>query len=106
MAKYLVIATYSPEGIKGVIKHGGTARSDAVRNSIEKLGGTMESFYFAFGEADAYVTVDLPDNVTAAAMSMAVSSTGLAASRVVVLLSPAEVDAASQQQVSYTPPGK
>jgi uncharacterized protein with GYD domain len=106
MSKYLVIASYSPEGIKGVLKSGGTARSDAVREAAQSLGGTLESFYFAFGDDDAFVVVDMPDNVAAAAIAMAVSATGLAAARVVVLLTPAEVDEAAKRQVAYTPPGK
>ncbi len=105
MAKYLVIATYSPEGIKGVLKSGGTARSDAVAAAVKGVGGKMESFHFAFGADDAYVVVDVPDNVAAAALAMAVSSTGLAGCRVVVLLTPSEIDEAAKRQVGYTPPG-
>ena len=66
----------------------------------------MESFYFAFGEDDAFVVVDLPDNVAAASVALAVSSTGLAACRVVVLLTPSEIDEAAKRQVAYTAPGK
>jgi uncharacterized protein with GYD domain len=105
MAKYLVTASYSPEGLKGVIKSGGTARSDAVRTSIEGLGGTMESFHFAFGEQDVYAIADMPDNVAAAAMAMAVSASGLVVAKVVVLLEPAEIDESVKRKVLYTPPG-
>ena len=106
MAKYMVTATYSPDGVKGVLKTGGTARRDAVDKAIAAMGGTMESFYFAFGAEDAFVLVDMPDNVAAAAVSMAVSSTGLAGCRVTVLLTPAEIDEASKMHVDYTPPGQ
>jgi uncharacterized protein with GYD domain len=105
MPLFLVKARYSSDGIKGVIKGGGTARADAVRQAIEGLGGTMHSFEFGFGDVDAYVRIEVPDNVVAAALSLAVSSSGLASTEVVVLLTPAEVDAATQQQVGYTPPG-
>jgi uncharacterized protein with GYD domain len=105
MAKYLVLASYSPEGIQGVLKSGGTARSDAVRAAIEGLGGTMESFHFGFGEHDAYVVVDVPSNTAAAALGLAVSSTGLASTRTVVLLTPAEIDEAARMKVGYAPPG-
>jgi len=64
MAKYLVVASYTAEGIKGVVGKGGSARRDAVGKMIADAGGTMEAFYFGFGEADAYVLVDLPDNVS------------------------------------------
>ena len=105
MAKYLLIASYSSDGIKGVMKTGGTARSDAVREAVQSLGGTLESFHFGFGADDAYVIAEMPDNIAAAAIAMAVSATGLAAARVVVLLTPAEVDEAAKRQVVYTPPG-
>jgi uncharacterized protein with GYD domain len=106
MAKYLVIANYTSEGIKGVLKSGGTARADAVREACQGLGGSVESFYFAFGGEDAYVICDLPDNASAAALAMTVSSTGLVGVRTVVLLAPSDVDEAAKRQVSYRAPGK
>jgi uncharacterized protein with GYD domain len=106
MPGYLVTATYTSEGIKGVVKNGGTARADAVRSAVEALGGTVRSFDFAFGADDVFVVLDLPDNTAAAALGLAVASTGLVATKIVVLLSPAEIDAAAKLQVSYTAPGK
>jgi uncharacterized protein with GYD domain len=106
MANYLIIANYSAEGIKGVMKNGGTARVDAVKKMVEGLGGKVQSFHFAFGAEDAYVIVELPDNITAASVGMAVSSSGLTSAKTVVLLTPAEVDEAAKRQVAYTPPGK
>ena len=106
MAYYLVTASYTPEGIKGVLKNGGTARADAVKNAIEGLGGTMQSFHFAFGGDDVYVLVEAPNNLAVAALGLAVSSSGLASTKTVALLTPAEIDEAARLQVSYTPPGK
>ena len=106
MAKYLISASYSSDGVKGVLSGGGTARVDAVRKMIEGLGGKLESFYFAFGSVDVYATADLPDNVTAAAIGLAVSSSGLTAASTTVLLTPEEIDRAAKLQVAYTPPGK
>jgi uncharacterized protein with GYD domain len=106
MPKYLVYGSYSAEGAKGVLKNGGTARANAVRQAVEGMGGTMESFYFAFGKEDAIVLVDLPDNVAAAALGLTVSSTGLAATRTTVLLTPEEIDQSAALTVSYTPPGQ
>ena len=105
MAKYLVKASYTVEGAKGVRSAGGTSRRDVVAKTAEGLGGRLESFYFAFGETDAYVIMDLPDNQTAAALSLAVNATGGASTEVVVLLSPEEVDAAAKMSVDYRPPG-
>jgi len=105
MAKYLIIASYNAEGMQGVIEKGGTARREAVEKLLADLGGTVESFYFAFGDADAYVTVDLPDNVSAAAAGLAVGASGKVSCRTVVLLSPEEVDRATQTKVNYRAPG-
>ncbi len=105
MSKYLIIANYTSDGIKGVLSAGGTARREAVASTIESLGGSLESFYFGFGDGDAYVVVDLPDNATAAAISMQVGASGMASTRTIVLLTPEEVDQAAQSPSVYRPPG-
>ena len=105
MAKYLVIASYTAEGMKGIADKGGTARREAVEKLVADLGGTVESFYFGFGEGDAYVTVDLPDNVSAAAVSMTVGASGMVQTRTIVLLTPEEIDRAAQTKAAYRPPG-
>jgi len=106
MAKYLIKASYSAEGIKGVMKAGGTSRVEAVKQALGSVGGSVESFYFAFGGNDVYVTVDAPSNVAAAAMAAAVGSSGaLARYETVVLLSVEEIDEAMKLVVSYAPPG-
>ena len=106
MAKYLIIASYTADGMKGIVDKGGTARRDAVEKLAADAGGTVESFYFGFGEGDAYVTIDLPDNVSAAAVAMTVGASGLVSCRTVVLLTPEEVDRAADTKVTYRPPGK
>lgn len=105
MPKYLVNASYSPEGIRGVLQKGGSARVEAITHAVEALDGKVLSFDFAFGADDAIVIVDLPDNAAAAAIGLAVSATGLAATRIVPLISPAEIDEAAKKTVAYTPPG-
>jgi uncharacterized protein with GYD domain len=105
MAKYLIVASYTAEGLKGVLGKGGSARQEAVAASVAGLGGTLESFHFGFGGDDAYVIIDVADNVTAAALSMAVGASGMASCRTIVLLTPAEVDRAAQVSVSYRAPG-
>jgi uncharacterized protein with GYD domain len=106
MAKYLIKASYSAEGIKGVMKAGGTSRVEAVKKAIGSVGGTVESFYFGFGSDDVYVTVDAPGNTAAAAMAAAVGSSGaLARYETVVLLTADEIDEAMKMAVSYSPPG-
>jgi uncharacterized protein with GYD domain len=105
MAKYLITASYSAEGMKGVISKGGSARRDAVAKAVADVGGQVESFHFAFGDEDAFVVVDLPDNISAAAIGMAVGASGAATTKTVVLLTPEEIDRAAQTQVSYRAPG-
>jgi uncharacterized protein with GYD domain len=105
VAKFLVKASYSTAGAKGVQSAGGTSRRDAVAKMAEGLGGRLENFYFAFGETDAYVVLDLPDNRTAAAASIAVNAAGGATTDVVVLLTPEDVDEAAKLSVDYRPPG-
>jgi len=105
MPKYLVEASYTVEGVKGLLAKGGSARKAAVQAGVEGLGGSLESLYFAFGSNDAYVVVDVPDNQTAAALALTVAASGAVRVRTVVLLTPEDIDAAAQKQVSYTPPG-
>ena len=107
MAKYLFKASYTPEGIKGVMKEGGSSRVNAVEKTVAGLGGTLESFYFAFGATDVFVTVDLPDHATAVAFAAAVGSTGsLSTTETVVLLTPGEIDAAIHKSVDYRAPAR
>lgn len=105
MPKYLFEVDYTAEGTRGLLKVGGTNRREVVQKAVEGSGGKLEAFYFTFGIRDAIVIVDLPDNVTAAAVSLAVSATGAVAFKTTVLLTPAEIDAATQKSVGYKPPG-
>jgi uncharacterized protein with GYD domain len=106
MPKFLFEAHYTAEGAKGLAKEGGSGRRAAIAKTAETAGGKLESFHFAFGGSDAYVILDLPDNVTAAAMALAVNQAGLASTKTVVLLTPEEVDVACKKTISYRPPGK
>jgi uncharacterized protein with GYD domain len=105
MPKFLIEASLTTQGVKGVQSEGGTSRRTAVSQAVESAGGQLESFYFAFGDRDVYVVADFPDNASAAAMALAVNSSGAVATRTVVLLTPEEVDAAAKRSVEYRPPG-
>ena len=105
MPKYLIEASYTSQGVKGIQSAGGSARREAVKSAVEGVGGSLESFYFGFGDADAYVTVDLPDNQAATAVALTVNASGGAVVKTTVLLTPDEVDAAARQSVDYRPPG-
>ena len=106
MAKYLWAASYSTEGVKGVLKEGGSSRRDAIEKLVADLGGTLEAFYFGFGKDDVYVIADRPDNTAAAAVSLAVGGTGSVRIKTTVLLTPDEVDRAAHTTVGYRAPGK
>ena len=106
MPKYLLEASYLAEGAKGLLKDGGSKRRAAARTLVESLGGKIDCFYFAFGKTDVVAVVDMPDSVSAAAASLAISASGAVTGRVTVLLTPEEIDQAAKKTAKYTPPGK
>jgi uncharacterized protein with GYD domain len=108
MAKYLIEAGYSHEGLKGLVKDGGSARKAALETATKALGGRLEAMYYAFGTTDVYFIVEAPDNVTMAALALAIGATGAAAHlKTTVLLTTDEVDQAAKKSAgaSYRPPG-
>ena len=105
MPRFLIEATYSAQGVTGVRSGGGSARRDAIVHLAESVGGRMETFDFAFGRSDVVTICDLPDNAAAAAVILAVNSSGAVNARTTVLLSPEEVDRAAQQSADYRAPG-
>jgi uncharacterized protein with GYD domain len=105
MAKYLFHGNYTVDGIRGVRKEGGTGRKQAVSELAKSAGGSLDAFYFAFGDDDFYAIVDMPDNTRAAAVATAVAAAGAVSLKTVVLLSPEEVDAAAKVNVTYRAPG-
>jgi uncharacterized protein with GYD domain len=104
MPKYLWQVSYTPQGVQGLRKDGGVARRAAVKRLIEQAGGKLESFYFAFGEADVYTIAELPDTATAAAVSLAVNALGVVHLRTVPLVTPEEMDTATKKSIDYQPP--
>jgi uncharacterized protein with GYD domain len=105
MPKFLFLASYTTEGLKGLRSSGGSARRTAITQLAESVGGTLESFHFAFGDRDAYVIVDLPDNEAAAAVALTTNASGAVSVETVALLTPEEVDEAAGRSVDYSPPG-
>ena len=106
MPKYMVTGSYTMDGLKGVMKEGGTGRRNAVESAIKAMGGRLEAYYFAFGEHDVVTIADVPDNVTAAALSMGIAATGTVRTTTTVLLTPEEVDQATKKTLSFRPAGK
>jgi len=106
VAKYLIAASYTSEGAKGLLKDGGTKRRQAADQAIKSAGGKLEAFYFAFGESDAFVIIDAPDHATVAAASLAINASGAVHTKTVVLLTPEEIDQATKKGVKYRAPGQ
>jgi len=105
MPTYLWRGSYTAEGTKGLIKEGGSKRRDAVRQMVEKAGGKVIAFYFALGDSDVVGIADFPDTATAAALSLAVNSSGAVNLQTTVLITAEEMDAATKKSVGYRPPG-
>jgi len=106
MAKYMVTGSYTVDGLKGVLKEGGTGRRKAVEAALKAIGGHLEALYFAFGDNDVVTIVDVPDNVTAATLSMGIAATGTVRTRTTVLLTPEEVDQATKKTLAFRPAGQ
>ena len=105
MPKYMWKVSYSADGVRGIVKQGAVDRAAQIGQITAANGGTVESFYFAFGDTDVYVIADLPGDTTAAAIALAVGASGTGAIETVKLHTPAEVDEARGMQTGYVPPG-
>ena len=105
MPKYLIKATYTTEGARGLLKEGGTGRRAAVQKLMENVGGKVEAFYYAYGEADAIVIVDVPDATSVLALSLAVNTSGAVHLSTTPLITPEEMDTATKKSLQYRAPG-
>ena len=106
MGKYLYQAVYTDEGLEGLLKEGGSKRREAVEKALKSLGGTLEAFYYSFGDTDVFAIVELPDNVSASTFSLLVTAAGGATVSTTVLITPEEVDQATKKTLDYRPPGR
>lgn len=105
MPKFLMEASYTAEGAKGLAREGGSSRRKTVEETVKGLKGSLEAFYYAFGSSDVLLIVDLPDAVTAAAVSLAINQTGAVHLKSTVLMTAEEMDQAAKKSVSYRSPG-
>ncbi len=87
------------------MSEGGSSRQAMVENMLASVGGKLEAFYFSFGNDDAVIIFDMPDNVSAAAIGMTVAAAGAVTGRLTVLLTPGEIDQAAKKSPAYRPPG-
>lgn len=105
MTKFLIKASYTSEGVKGLLKVGGTNRKQTVEKMMNDMGGKLEAFYYAFGDCDVYAIGELPDTVSAAAMSMAINASGMVTLSATILLSTEDIDKAVKVSANYRAPG-
>jgi uncharacterized protein with GYD domain len=106
MPKFLIQASYTSEGVGGVVDKGGSARREAVSQMIASAGGQMECFYFGFGEADAFVVADLPSNEVALAIALSINRSSATQASTTVLLTAEQVDEAARSVPEYRAPGR
>ena len=106
MPKYMIQASYNAEGTKGLIRDGGVTRREAAKGLIESLGGTMESFYYALGEDDAFLIVEMPDHPSLVAVMLAIGASGLVTGKSTALFSAEEMDEATKKTANYRGPGQ
>ena len=92
--------------LTGIVYDGGTKRREVVEKLIKSLDGTLEAFYYAFGEDDLFIIGDFPDNVHATAASLISNALGSSKTTITVLLTPEEVDQATKISGEYSPPGQ
>lgn len=105
MPRYLISASYTHHGIQGLLNEGGSSRRVAVEKAVNAVGGSLEAFYYAFGDNDVVTIMSFPDNVTAAGLSLIVAAAGGATTKTTVLLTPEEIDNAVKLHGDYRPPG-
>ena len=106
MPKYLFQVNYVGDGVKGLLKDGGSKRRAVTKKLFESVGGSLEAFYYAFGDTDLYIIADFPNHAAVTACVLNVNAAGSAAVKTTVLLTPEEVDAAGKLKPTYSPPGK
>ena len=75
MSYYLIQVAYNPEGWQALVKNPQN-RVEAVRPAVEKLGGKIENAWYSFGDYHVTLVLQMPDNVSAAALSIAFAAGG------------------------------
>jgi len=106
MPKFLIEASYSAEGMKGLQRDKAAGRTAAVKKALKAVDGQLECVYWCLGDRDVILIADLPDAVSACALATTVSASGLVRTTTTTLLSAEEVDKALTKSVAYQPPGR
>jgi uncharacterized protein with GYD domain len=106
MAKFMIQASYTNEGLKGLQKDKASGRRDAIAKAMESIGGRLETMYYCLGQDDVVVIVDAPDVASVTALCVSVGATGLVRTRTTPLLTVEETDRALAKSASYRAPGR
>jgi uncharacterized protein with GYD domain len=106
MAKYLICGSYTEDGLKGLLKEGGTKRKEAARQAVESLGGKLETYYFAYGDNDFYFVVDQPETANVISGMLLANASGTVRLKTIPLITPEEVDEAVKKTMDWRPPGQ
>ena len=105
MSKFMLKASYNLDGVRGLIKEGGSKRRAVVQKMIEGMGGKLEAFYYAWGADDVFIIADLPDEKAGIALSLTVNASGAVRLTTIPLITPEEIDAAGKKTLKYKAPG-
>jgi uncharacterized protein with GYD domain len=106
MPVFLIQFSYTEQGVKGLLKEGGSKRREATDQLIKSLGGKLVAYYYTFGEYDGFAIVEGADNVDAAAAGLIVAASGAVKTKTTVLLTPEEIDKATKKSGTYRAPGQ
>jgi uncharacterized protein with GYD domain len=106
MPKFLIEASYTAEGLKGLQKDRASGRTQAIKNALKAVDGQLECVYWCLGDRDVILIAELPNTVAASAVATAVSASGLVRTKTTALLTAQEIDAALAKSVSYQAPGR
>lgn len=106
MPKFLIEASYTAEGFKGLQKDKAAGRLAAVKTALKAVDGELECLYWCLGDRDAIAIAEFPNTVAASAFATAVTASGVARTRTTALLTAQEIDAALSKTVNYRAPGR
>jgi len=104
--KYLVQFSYTGDGLKGLVREGGSKRREAIEQLVKSMGAKLEAYYFAYGEYDGIAIVEGKDMVNHVAGILAINASGAVKTKTTVLITPEEIDQAVKMIPSYRAPGK
>jgi uncharacterized protein with GYD domain len=106
MAAFLVQFSYTEQGVKGLLKEGGSKRREATEQLIKSVGGKLVAYYFAFGDYDGFAIIEGVENINAATAALVVGASGAVKTKTTVLLTAEEVDKATKMSGTYRAPGQ